>query len=453
MSIINVRDFSLTLLDFLTPAATLSLSPILVELCYQEDLFSNVCSGYVMITDSQSYAELLSLTGNEFLHVQFNKGGNINYQVDRWFRVYKIDKRKLDENMYTESYCLQFCSEELFLSEQYKISKSYTNATISSIITDICTSKTGNGMKSLSIDPKKLNIDTTSGLYSFVIPNLKPFDAINWLSNYALPGPNIPGADMLFYENKNGFNFNSLQSLMSGPNSRKFGIYSYDPKNVYNTKDIGAANDITNVIAYEILNSYDSLNAVNSGIFANQLISVDVLTRQRKATNFDYGAYTAKGGNLNPNIITNNYTNRNGDTLNQTSQAVLKLAFTNYAENSNPTIAALQKTSSNQIVAPNINAETYIPYRTAQLSLDNYTRVKLEVPGDPGLTVGTIMEFNLLSNNPATKSKNMYYSGNYLISAVKHLITENEYKTVMEVIKESVPTPYLPSPEAAKAVN
>jgi hypothetical protein len=448
MAITNVRDFDLTRLDFLTPASTLSLSPILVELCYQEDLFSNVCSGYVMITDSQAYAELLSLTGNEFLHLTFSKSGNTKYQVDRWFRVYKIDKRKLDENMYTESYCLQFCSEELFLSEQYKISKSYTSTTISSIINDICTSGSTNGMKSLGIDPSKLNIDNTSGLYNFVIPNLKPFDAINWLSNYALPGGNIPGADMLFFENKNGFNFKSLQSLMTGPNSRKFGIYSYDPKNVYNSKDPNSGADFSNVIAYEILNSYDSLNAVNSGIFANQLISVDVLARQRTVTNFDYGAYTSNGGNLNPNRITNNYTNRNGDALNQTSQAVLKLAFTNYADNNNATVK-----STPGSVAPNIFAETYIPYRTAQLALDNYTRVKIEVPGDPGLTVGTVLEFNLLSNNPSTKTKNMYYSGNYLISAVKHLISENEYKTIMEIVKESVSTPYLPSPDAAKTVN
>jgi hypothetical protein len=54
----------------------------------------------------------------------------------------------------------------------------------------------------------------TEGLYDFVIPYKKPFEAINWLSNYAT-AVGKEGADFLFYENSEGFNFFSLQNLFT----------------------------------------------------------------------------------------------------------------------------------------------------------------------------------------------------------------------------------------------
>jgi len=456
--ILNVRDFNLTHCVLMTGAGDIDLRLIMVEISYHEDIFNNTASGYILISESQGYAEGLGLNGNEFLHLTFNKGGDTSRQIDRYMRVYKLDKRKLEENIATESYCLQFCSEELLLSEQYKISKSYTNMSIDQMILDICTMKPG-----LNISPNKLNPDNIKksyGTYDFIVPNLKPLDAINWLCVYALPGPDVPGADMIFFENKNGFNFTSLQNLMDAKDVEVYDIYTYDPKNVHGIGNQDITEQMSNALSYEILNSYDTLYGVNSGVFANQLISVDILTRTRKTTNFDYFAYF-NGDNgppslgLDDNPIINNYANRNGDQLNQTSQAVLKLVFSNFDEH-NPTYSALTNgwnppanyPTGSSSIAPNINAETYIPWRTAQLSLDNYIRLKLTLPGDPDLTIGSVIKFDLLSNNPGTRTPNAYYSGYYLVTAVRHVINQNEYRTIIEIAKESVRSKYFNTPNS-----
>ena len=319
----------------------------------------------------------------------------------------------------------------MVLSEQYKISKSYPNKDIASNITDICKTYLG-------IPDNKLNIDPTYGTYSFVVPNIKPFDAINWMSTYARPMAPVPGADMLFFENKNGFNFKSLQNLMDSQNTVAYGSYRYDPKN---TNQANLEEESENVTTYEVMSTYDALGAVNSGLFANQLISVDILTRAKKVTNFDYLDYwnNQPSLGLNKYPITNNYKNRFGDQMNQAEQSVLKLVFSNFDEANNSVVQ-----SSPGSVAPNIFAETYIPYRTAQLALSNYTRVKMSVPGDPNLSVGYTIEFELLSRNPSDKQKtpDAFLSGDYLVTAVRHMITQNDYKTVMEVAKDSVPTQY-----------
>ena len=443
--ILNVRDFDLVNLNLLTSTGSIDLRFIMVELSYHEDLFNSVVSGYVMVSESQGYAELLSLTGNEFLHLTFNKGKDSTRQIDRYLRVYKLDKRKLAENMSTESYTLQFCSEELLLSEQYKVSKAYNNVRIDTIVQDICTMQPG-----LNIQTSRLlqdNILKTYGTYNLIVPNLKPFDAINWLCTYALPGPNIPGADMVFFENKNGFNFNSLQNMMDGPQATLYNTYTYTPKNLYDLTNPDIVQELTNVLTYEIMNSYDAISGINSGIFANQLLSVDVLTRTKKVTKFDYVKYKETALSLNSNKITNDYSNRNGDMLNETSQAVLKLAFTNFDEHN---MEVVQNISAEGMatLSPNINAETYIPWRTAQLSLNNYTRVKISVPGDPNITVGSVIYYKMLSNTPGEKSINVYYSGFYLVTAVRHILTPNEYRTIMEIAKESNVGKYANSPKA-----
>ena len=236
---------------------------------------------------------------------------------------------------------------------------------------------------------------------------------------------------MVFYEDKFGYNFRSLQSLTQQP---VYNTYSYNTKNMAIDK---TDNRIYDVLSYEILDSFDSLSAINSGVFANRLLSIDPLLRRFKTTDFDYGSYANSGQFLNTYPITNNYQNRNGDGLNQTPQAVYKMAFTNYNQNDSSYIKQYPGSTS-----PDIASEVFITHRTAQIPLANYTRIKISVPGDPAITVGRAINFNLLSKEPNKKSLDGFYSGKYLITAVRHLLTVHTYKTVMELAKESTMIQY-----------
>jgi hypothetical protein len=95
-------------------------------------------------------------------------------------------------------------------------------------------------------------------------------------------------------------------------------------------------------------------------------------------------------------------------------------------------------------LAKNIAIETYVPNRTAQISLANYTVLKIKIPGDPGITVGRTIQFNLLTLKPTTETKNLdeFYSGKYLVTAVRHIIQPTAFQTVLEIAKDSTPKPY-----------
>jgi hypothetical protein len=423
------NDYSLKTLTLLTAVKTFDVKSILVELSINEDIYNNTMSGYLMVVDASGFIESLQMNGNEFIRITLGKiANNSDNFIDRIFRIFKVAKRNPENDGNTETYSLYFCSEELLLSEQYKISKSYKGKDITSNILDILDTY-------LKIPRNKVGvIENTYGVYDFIVPNLKPFDAINWMSNYARPGPGNVGSDMLFYENKFGFNFRSLQNLFKGT---VYNTYSYNPKN-YNLTNSSKNSDlrIYNVMSYEIMDSFDTLGAINQGIFANRLLSVDPLLRRFKVTDFDYGSYSASAKSLNNFPVTNNYKNRFGDALNQTPQATYKFVLSNYDQGDSEYIR------KNDSVQRDIMAETYIPNRTAQIPLLSYTRIKISVPGDPALTVGRIINFSLLSKNPNNREPDDFYSGNYLITAVRHMVTLNEYKTVLELAKESTVRQY-----------
>ena len=143
-----------------------------------------------------------------------------------------------------------------------------------------------------------------------------------------------------------------MYKRQDGPDVNIYNTYSYDPKNI---EQGNLTEEVYNVTTYEILNSYDTLNAVNSGMFANQLISVDILTRKSITTNFDYRQYwnNPVTGGLNDYPLTNNFKNRAGQKLNETSQAKLKLVFSNFDDANNAVVQ-----SHPGSVAQNIYAET-----------------------------------------------------------------------------------------------
>jgi hypothetical protein len=430
------KDYNLIALNILSGQfITLDLKPMLVELSYFEDIYSNSVSGQILISDAQGLIEKMGLHGNEYIRMAFGKDGNPNVMIDKLFRIYSISNRQKTTGFDTENYVIHFCSDELILSEQYKISKSYNGKGVSQIINDVLL--TYLRVPSNKYDPK--NIEQTKGVYSIIIPNLKPFEAINMVSLYAQSATKI-GADMLFFENAKGYNFASLQSLFE---KAPYYTYEYRPKNIsMENYDKNIDKEIFNVLGYEILKSFNVIQGISSGTFANRLVTIDPLLRDYKTTDFNYLDYHNKSKSLNNFPVVNNLKNRFGNALYETPQACFKLAGTNSGWEKVDYIKS--KPGS---VTKNMFVETFFSQRKSQISLANYTRAKLYIAGDPNVTVGTTVNFNLLSQDPASSSDpkqlDPYYSGKYLVTAVRHIIQTGGYNTILEIVKDSLPQAYL----------
>jgi hypothetical protein len=423
-------QFSLDEMYLITSNGKTNLKNMFIEVSFYEDIFKGILSGNVLITDSISLIDRLAMTGFDYLKLKFKKTTKVTdqYITEKYFRIYRVSERILNNNS-TETYTLHFCSEELLLSEQTKISKSYSGKKISDMIYDILSNK-------LKIDKKYIRMQETDGLYDFVIPYKKPIEAINWLANYAKPVGN-DGADFLFYENSEGFNFYSLQNLFA---QNVYTRYSYIPRNLgklQNTGELGR--DITGIKSYVFLDTFDSLYGTTTGAFANRLITIDPLTRTYRDTNFDYIKYFNKSKNLNNNPIVPQLKNRLGKTPNESYDSVFKVSVSNSNQKK-----AIGISGEPWSVANDVRVENYIPNRTAQLSLSHYSRIKLSVAGDPNLTVGMLIQITLPSKRSADGTGNYVgeidpiNSGKYMITAVRHIIDHlGKYESILEIVKDS----------------
>jgi hypothetical protein len=181
----------------------IDVKDLVVEFNYFEDIFSNFVSGALIINDSVGIIQMFKFQGHEMLILSIDKPG-LNKPLEKNLRIYTHSNRTQTKTS-NENFVLHFCSEEAILNEQYKVSKSYTDVKVLDIVKDI--TKTY-----LHIDDKHMkNLDETTGVVSKVVPNLKPLQAINWLTTIAQADQaKNSGSFYLFYEDKEGFNFKSV---------------------------------------------------------------------------------------------------------------------------------------------------------------------------------------------------------------------------------------------------
>lgn len=427
------QDFNLEDVNIISDTGQVfKIRNLVIELSFFEDIYTFSTSGYVIVKDALGIIEKLKMDGNEFIEIKYGKykgqkKDNIN---QRKYRIYKIGDRKPQGNQSTEHFKIYFCTEALLLSEQTKVSKSYKGKKVSEIVNNIL-------KEHLKVDSKKIQkIEETYGVYDFIVPTMKPFEAISWLSTYARPIGNKVGADMLFFETNDGFYFRSLQEMFK---DEPYATYKYQPKNL-NLTENEFSESIFSVLNYEFVKTFDSLEGTSAGTYANRLISIDPLLRTYKVTNFNYEKFSAASLHLNKNGVMAPATNRLGVKQTEAYEGSLKVAFGNSGQknaqfiNKNPSA-----------VASDIFIETYVPYRSAQLSLADYTVVKVVIPGDSAITAGRTINFNLFSLRVDENRKlDEHYSGKYLVTAVRHIIqTQGVYQTILELAKESSKTSYL----------
>jgi len=436
MSTNNTRyatEYQLDTLELISPRGVHPLNKLMVELNLYEDIMGDTISGQLQLSDAVGIINQFGLNGTEFIQISFRKNTDDSYPLSKKYRIISVTNRGVNVNNNYEVYTIDFVSEEFIFAEQYRISKAFRNTKISDIIENILINYIKVGKK----DTKPLSIENTYGVYDFVLPNKKLFETINWLATYARPEKN-PGADMLFFENSDGYYFNSLQTLYQQPIYQR---YYLNPKNISNDLN----QQFTNVIEFRILNFFDALDAVTNGTFANKVITFDILTRKVHNNFFSYGDYFQKSKSLNDYGITNNYENRRKESMYTTldgsdlEMGTLRLASSNAYQKLNRFIQSSAGGANN--VANDIFIETYLKHRVAQIGLFKNTRIEIAVPGDPSLVIGKTVEF-IHFGVGENRIADPYLSGKYLITALRHSIKTDTYITLLELSKDSVINEY-----------
>lgn len=379
------------------------------EINIYEDLFNNVINGDILLTDSSDLINRIGMHGNEFLTISFKTPSMKKYQ--KVFRIYKISEYSL-RGTSNAKYKLHFCSEEFLLNQQYYISKSFRETRLSDVVRIIAR----NFLKISQTKLSDLYIEESTVLLNpeknpLIVPNLRPFEAINWISSFALSKrDSSPG--FFFYENADGFQFRSMSDIYSQPSKKT--LY-YAPKNQDAKESI--ASQQGKLDEMEFRQVFDTLESISNGAYASELIKLDVMNRIAEGEQMSTLANQFK--TLNQFLPYNFAKNRIGASINQASGYVRM--FPKFQDNL---------------------ASQWLLMRAARLALLNNTRLHIDIPGDSSLSIGDIVYVSVPRNSGDTQAQNIaedkYMSGNYLITGLRHQLQDNRYYCHAQLCKDSI---------------
>jgi len=419
-------EFDLQKLDFITSQGQkVDLRGIFTDLNIFEDIFANCMSGNLTVTDSTNIFGYIVASGNEFLHIVLDKPG-LNKPIDKQFRVF--NRPNISQMKPTnQSVTLGFCSEELLVSKSLTFSKVYSSMLISDMAKDIATNI-------LKIDSKNFpdnNIEVTKGMVDITIPYYNPLQGLNWLASKATSS--YVGASYFFFENQKGYNFKSLQNMMDI--TQPVATYNYSIKNVDNDDP---NTDFYNVDKYSIIQTPDTLDALMNGARSGKLMTLDVLRQQFIAKDLNADDLFNASVSVASGKPYSDFTNRIGKQSADSYGGYRKFYPTNLGQNQAEYIKGKQQVNPS-------NIENWLIERNAQIMQILGNRVKIVIPGNNLLKVGDIICFNLPSIESQTdqsggqqRKLDPYFTGNYLISAMRHHVTVKLYECVAELCRDTL---------------
>jgi hypothetical protein len=408
------HDYVYNYVELITSDGTVvDIRGLIVELNLYEDLFSPIMTGDMVMGDALDLISSYGMHGNEWLMISIDKP-SLNKPIVKTFRIYKIGDRSPGSNG-LQNYRMHFCSEELFISTQNLISKSYKGLRIDQIVSDLLTNKLG-------VAGSKINqIDPTSGVFDIIVPRMNALEAIAWLTPRGYgAGKNL----WLFFENRDGFNFVAYETLLQNP------MYQVYTKNI--TIDTDNTKNINTMLVLKVIQDHDILKAVRTGAFSSSMASLDIVNRKFSILNFNAAQSLAGNAVLNQNTPSNQALNRFGQSVYNTGDNMMKFVISTDADpTSNP-----------------LNIKKWLPQTIARLGLLNSFKAVAVIPGDPlvkvGLIVGIVFPKGEIQDS--TLVNDPYHTGRAIVSSVHHKFVNDIHTTVMELMSDSVSSPY-PTPQ------
>lgn len=399
----------------------------LSELNIYEDIFSNGLSGNIVLTDWANLFNLIPIFGQEKLTVSFKTPVIDTDNKTLEFQIYKISDRILEKER-TQIYTLYFASIPTVKNSLTKISKSYQGQ-ISDIVNDIVLDY---------LDSELFSSFGTVGNHKFIIPYWNPFKTINFLAKKAVSQAS-KDTSFVFYEDLDGFNFYPISQMLSEPSREIQDSYVFAPFQKFGDVSKESIKKIKEnffaIKEYKILDAMDNLNAIRSGVYASNLITYDMTTKQIGISQYNYiddfddFTYIKDKGKSNP--LTVDKENPSG------------FKYHDFSDSYRVTYEKNTKMYDGVVLQ---NPEDYILQRQSLLNQLKMHRMRILVAGNSTLRVGHVL--NLTLPSPENMVNEFKYdkmaTGKYLITNIRHKIKKGNYENVIELSKNSF---YEPLPE------
>ena len=411
------------------------LNGLMMQLSLFENIFSPTMSGQIVLLDTNSIVLNLPIIGQEYLSFKIKtaslggEGTDIIDYTENVFSIYKIDKRIMADS--AEAIVLHFTSPEMMRNNRTRVSKSYTNS-IDKIVKDVLQNERYINSK------KDLYIEGTIGVRKMIAPNNQPFTFVQKLASESISLEH-GSPYFMFYENKDGIHFRSLDSLYAQPVIAEYntGDFFHQDSSGTVVKDI--LEEYSRPISHQIVQANDMLSNVRGGLLGSNLITYDIYKKSYNKRSFRYFKNFRDYSRISDNPIYNtNVIDEFGNGLDNFTDANIHLHPTSKVEENDAQYFTDVDTSP---YSPN-RIENALLHRQAKfLELKKGISLIVEAHGLTNMTIGQTIDFEMqVVGQTHGKSKaDPYYSGKYLITTLKHEFNEVPQKNhviFMTIVKD-----------------
>ena len=263
-------------------------------------------------------------------------------------------------------------------------------------------------------EQSKVRIDDTSNDYSFIGNSQSPFELIMWLAAKSVPSEGNAG--FFFYETRTGFNFRSIDSLIS-----------QEPVATYYRTDGFAANMDNNINDFKILSfsiskNKNFLNALKIGVLNSRNIYFNPKTFEEVEEPFQFTELMKSLGKdaEEPEI----HTDINSGKFTRTHFDILDIGThspeIDGSDNNDPTLWQAQSTMRYNILFSQV--------------------LNMQVPCNIDLKAGDVINcsFEIVTQSSKEQgSDDPVQSGKYLIVDLRHHFDPTRSMTTMTLVRDS----------------
>ena len=431
---------------------------LMQELNIYESIYKNAVTGSIVIGDEGNQIARMSIQGLERIGFHLKTPGvsygkedviDASFETGEPYHIYKITDRKQATPGLT-IYTLHFASREFMRNLRTKVSQAYDGKYDRAVI-DIMKDKDYLDSR------KKLHYEPTGNANKIVIPNLQPFAAINMIAKKSI-ADKTNGVGYYFYETTGGYYFRSWASMITsqGNFSRpaKQSFY-YQPakmasenrtKNKDNKIQDQVEKEYQSVESYEFTNNFHDV-ATNTalGTYGHRVISHNLFDKSYDIADYNFHSeyQTTPHADSVGKFANNRYPVSNSpvdydnrDSVSDYAESRVSLQVTTpFVHDKDVGKYGLDVQQDGLKTGHGISQENQVKQGTV---------LKLVVKGQSYLQAGDLIEFDLRDVNKDDPQNNSdpRFSGNYIITKIRHHVTGEKYDMVLECVKDSVATAY-----------
>tara|TARA_B100001996_G_scaffold99444_1_gene74478 strand:+ start:1115 stop:2464 length:1350 start_codon:yes stop_codon:yes gene_type:complete len=399
---------------------------------YFENILEPSVSIRMVVANQISLIDAIPIRGGERVHFSISTGNGVFEPTEKLeFYVYKVSDVQAED--LKETFVLHLVTKDYISNETTRCQRKYQRLNIAdhvkSILDDVLVTE----------NYSDVNIEKTSNAYTFIGCNKKPFHTLMWLSPKSIPTSEGPKgtsgkdttaeakgtAGFFFYENREGYNFKSLDNLIS-----ETGIGSADEKQVWDYEYTGVVQSgqvighTGPIINFSYEKNMDLRKSLRIGMYRNHTIFYDALVNE--FTVFDYKLKDKKGNEKEATI--RNTLNKNRDALESQYELYGKGSsrlLTRISDHGTLESGLGDKDSG---ADPTDMAKSFSRYNLLFTQALN-----ILVPCNIDLKVGDIIACKF----PERNVDNHSMSGRYLIRELRHHFVMNQNVTSLKLMRDS----------------